>query len=429
MVVTEGGNRHTGGRSGLRSPPMDFDETPEEAAFRAEVRAFLDARAPRPQADDVPDESSLWITDHDQEVRYVQRCRDWQATKYDLGWAGITWPKEYGGRGGTGIQDGIFHEEEAGYISASGVFSVGIGMAGPTIIAHGTDQQKERYLPPTLRGEEIWCQLFSEPNAGSDLGGLRTSAVRDGDEWVVNGQKVWTSGAHYSDWGILLTRSDPDAPKHRGITYFLVDMRTPGIEVRPLRQITGAAHFNEVFLEDVRIPHENIIGEVNAGWGPMMTTLSNERALIGGAVGRGSYTDVVQLARDRGLSRDRRVRQELARCYTRGRLLEFLGYRVRTAASKGVQPGPESSVMKLMVSQHLAAKGDLVVELCGPGGMLAGSDAPDDGRWQMDFLGQWGARIGGGTDEVQRNTIGEKVLRLPPEPRVDKGVPFRDIPG
>ena len=204
---------------------MDFDETPEEAAFRAEVRPFLEANAPARQVDDVPDENSLWITDHDAEQRYVQRCQQWQARKYDLGWAGITWPKEYGGRGGTGIQDGIFHEEEARYISASGVFSIGIGMAGPTLIAHGTDAQKKRFLPPTLRGEEIWCQLFSEPNAGSDLGGLRTSAVRDGDEWIVNGQKVWTSGAHYSDWGILLTRTDPDAPKHRGITYFLVDMR------------------------------------------------------------------------------------------------------------------------------------------------------------------------------------------------------------
>ena len=240
---------------------MDFDETPEVGAFRAEARAFLDAHAPAAAADDVRDEASLFITDHAQENRYVQRCRDWQRVKYEQGWAGITWPKEYGGRSGSGIQDGIFHEEEARHISASGVFAVGIGMAGPTIIAHGTDAQKERYLPPMLRGDEVWCQLFSEPNAGSDLGGLRTTAVRDGDEWIVNGQKVWTSGAHYSDWGILLTRTDPDAPKHRGITYFLVDMRTPGIDVRPLRQITGAAHFNEVFLEDVRIPHENIIGE------------------------------------------------------------------------------------------------------------------------------------------------------------------------
>jgi alkylation response protein AidB-like acyl-CoA dehydrogenase len=407
---------------------VDFDETPEEGAFRAEARAFLDAHAPVAAADDVRDEASLFITDHAQEDRYVQKCRDWQRVKYEQGWAGITWPKEYGGRGGSGIQDGIFHEEEARHISASGVFAVGIGMAGPTIIAHGTDAQKERYLPPMLRGDEVWCQLFSEPNAGSDLGGLRTTAVRDGDEWIVNGQKVWTSGAHYSDWGILLTRTDPDAPKHRGITYFVVDMRTPGIDVRPLRQITGAAHFNEVFLEDVRIPHENIIGEINAGWGPMMTTLSNERALIGGGMGRDTFPDFVDLARRTGADRDPVMRQELARCHIRGELMKYLGYRVRTAVAQGKVPGPESSILKLMVSTHLGANGDLVLALCGAGGMLAASDAPDAGRWQMEFLGQWGARIGGGTDDIQRNTIGEKVLGLPPEPRVDKGVPFRDIP-
>ncbi|HEV8299092.1 MAG TPA: acyl-CoA dehydrogenase family protein, partial [Acidimicrobiales bacterium] len=304
---------------------MDFDETPEEAAFRAEVRAFLGAHAPR--ADDTRDENSIYITDHDREARYVQRCRDWQRVKFEQGWAGITWPKEYGGRGGNGIQDGILREEEAKVISASGVFAVGIGMAGPTIIVHGTEAQKQRFLPPMLRGDEIWCQLFSEPGAGSDLGGLRTSAVRDGDEWVVNGQKVWNSGAHYSDWGILLTRTDPDAPKHRGITYFLVDMRTRGIDVRPLKQITGASHFNEVFLNDVRIPHVNVLGEVNAGWGPMMTTLANERTLIGGAGNRGGFAQLADLARRTGGATDPVLRQRLAQAYTRGELLKYLGYR------------------------------------------------------------------------------------------------------
>jgi alkylation response protein AidB-like acyl-CoA dehydrogenase len=245
---------------------------------------------------------------------------------------------------------------------------------------------------------------------------------------VVNGQKVWTSGAQYSHWGILLTRTDPDAPKHRGITYFLVDMRTPGIEVRPLRQITGASHFNEVFLQDVRIPHANVVGTVNGGWGPMMTTLSNERAHIGGSFGGGGFGDIVALAKRRGVDREPSVRQDLARSYTRGKLLEYLGYRVRTAVTQGRQPGPESSVMKLLVSQHLATNGDLVLSLNGAAGMLSGHDALDDGRWQLDFLGQWGARLGGGTDNIQRNTIGEKVLALPPEPRVDKGIPFRDIP-
>ena len=407
---------------------MDFDETPDEAAFRAEVKAFLDEHVPALRSNE-RDQNSIFITDHDKEQAHVQRCRDWQRVKFDHGWAGITWPKAYGGRGGTSIQDGIFKQEEAKVIAASGVFAVGIGMAGPMLIGHGTDEQKERYLRPMLRGEEVWCQLFSEPGAGSDLGGLRTMAVRDGDEWIVNGQKVWTSGAHYSDWAILLTRTDTSAPKHRGITYFLVDMRTAGIDVRPLRQITGAAHFNEVFLSDVRIPHENIVGEINAGWGPMMTTLSNERTLIGGGQGRTGIEDLISLARDTGTDDDAVIRQELAKAYTRMQIQKYLGYRVRTAALRGEQPGPESSVMKLAVSLHLHEIGNLVMAMEQAAGMLSGVSAIDDGRWQMEFLGQFGARIGGGTDQIQRNTIGEKVLRLPPEPRVDKGIPFRDIPG
>jgi alkylation response protein AidB-like acyl-CoA dehydrogenase len=307
------------------------------------------------------------------------------------------------------------------------VFAVGIGMAGPTIIAHGTDAQKDRFLKPMLRGEEVWCQLFSEPNAGSDLGGLSTSAVRDGDEWVVNGQKVWNSGAHYSDWGILLTRTNLDAPKHRGITYFLVDMRTPGIEARPLRQITGAAHFNEVFLDDVRIPHENVLGEVDGGWGPMMTTLANERTLIGSSP-RNAFPATIALARRMGVADDPMTRQLMAQSYIRMEILKYLGYRVRTAATKGVPPGPESSVIKLFLSQHLSFESDMLMAMLGPHATLWDTDAPDAGKWQMDFLGQWNPKIGGGTDQIQRNTIGEKVLALPSEPRVDKGIPFREIP-
>ncbi len=407
---------------------MDFDETPQEAAFRAECVEWLDANVP-PDGGGPRGQTAMTITDPEVESAYVARCKAWQRTKYDGGWGSITWPVEYGGRGLDGIQDGIFKEEEARRMSDTGVFAVGIGMAGPTIIAHGTDPQKERFLPTMLKGEEVWCQLFSEPAAGSDLGGLRTTAVRDGDEWVINGQKVWTSGAQYSDWGILLTRTDPDQPKHRGITYFLVDMRTPGIEVRPLVQITGAAHFNEVFLSDVRIPHENVLGEVNAGWGPIMTTLANERALIGGSSGRSSFGDMVGLARATGADRDPIMRQELARAYTRMEVLKYQGYRVRTAASRGEQPGPESATMKLAVSLHYGRTGDLVMALNGAAGMLSEHSARDDGRWQYEFLGQWASRIGGGTDNIQRNTIGEKVLGLPPDIRVDKGVAFRDIPG
>lgn len=411
---------------------MDFDDSAQELEFRAKAVAFLEEFAPQVNGLDgsssLDDSSSMYIGSPEEELRYVLRCRAWQRLKYDHGWAGLTWPKEFGGQGLTGILDGIFKEEEDKRISASGVFSVGIGMTGPTIIAHGTQSQQDYYLPRMLQGEDIWCQLFSEPGAGSDLGGLRTLAVRDGDEWLVNGQKVWTSGAQNSDWGILLTRTDPEAVKHRGITYFLVDMKTPGIEIRPLVQITGVAHFNEVFLTDVRIPHENILGEVNAGWAPIMTTLANERTLIGGGGGRVAAQDLVKLARHMGLADDPVVRQTIAKVATQMELLKYLGYRTRTAASKGQAPGPESSIMKLSISLLSYDVGNLVLEMCGANGMLAGDDGIDGGRWVQDFLSQWGVRIGGGTDNIQRNTIGEKVLGLPSEHRVDKGIPFKDIP-
>jgi alkylation response protein AidB-like acyl-CoA dehydrogenase len=404
---------------------MDFDETPAEIAFRAEARAWLETHAPAFATGDGP--VSVYITDPEDERRHLAACRAWQAHKYDHGWAGITWPTQYGGRGGTPTEDAIFRAEEARFLSAWGVFAVGIGMAGPTLMAHGSEDQKQRFLQPMLRGDEVWCQLFSEPNAGSDLGGLATSAVRDGDEWVVNGQKVWNSGAHYSDWGILLTRTNLDAPKNRGITYFLVDMRTPGIETRPLRQITGAAHFNEVFLTDVRIPHANVLGDVDGGWGPMMTTLANERNLIGSA-SRSPFPGSVELARRMGLADDPTTRQRLAQSFVRHEILKYLGYRLKTAAAKGIAPGPESSILKLYVSQHLSAEADMLMARLGPHATLWAGDAPDDGSWQMDFLGQWNPKIGGGTDQIQRNTIGDKVLGLPPEPRVDKGIPFRSIP-
>ncbi len=407
---------------------MNFDDTPEEAAYRAEVRSFLGAHA-RPKGDDsLAGSFYASVPSEEAERAHVAECQEWQRVKYDNGWAGITWPKEYGGRGGTAVQQGIFNQEEARYEVSAGVFSVGIGMAGPTIIAHGTEAQKQRYLDPMLRGEEVWCQLFSEPNAGSDLAGLRTTAVRDGDEWVVNGQKVWNSGAHYSHWGILLTRTDIDAPKHRGITYFLVDMRTPGIEVRPLKQITGAAHFNEVFLTDVRIPHENLLGAPNAGWGPILTTLANERTLIGGSQSQVSIHDFADLARHFGAIDDPVVRQELARQHTYLETIRYMGYRVQTAASKGVAPGPESSVLKLAATRRITHAGSLAMTISGAAGMLAEADAFMSGFWQQQFLNQWMSKIGGGTDQVQRNIVGENVLGLPSEPRVDKNVAFRDIP-
>jgi alkylation response protein AidB-like acyl-CoA dehydrogenase len=270
----------------------------------------------------------------------------------------------------------------------------------------------------------VWCQLFSEPSAGSDLASLSTRAEVDGDEWVVNGQKVWTSGAHYSDFGILLTRTDLDVPKHRGITYFLVDMRTPGIDIRPLRQMTGTSHFSEVFLTDVRIPKENILGEVNGGWGVAMTTLANERMLIGEGASKLEYSDVQALVGDR--IADPILRQRLADAFIRFEILRYLSMRMRTAASQGKMPGPEVSVMKLFYAGHLKKTSDLALALQGPAGMLAGADAPAAGAWQQQFLNAPAMRIAGGSDEIQRKIIGERVLGLPSEPRVDKDVPFRD---
>ncbi|HUF99814.1 MAG TPA: acyl-CoA dehydrogenase family protein [Ilumatobacter sp.] len=405
---------------------MDFDDTPEEAAYRAEARSWLerhaqpltDAPRPRPGMSDAFSEA--------EKVKVI-KAKAWQATLADHGWAGITWPTEYGGRGGTSLQQRVFLQEQAKFDVPAGVFAQSIGMAGPTIIAHGTPEQKERFLRPMLRGDELWCQLFSEPGAGSDLAGLTTKAVRDGDEFMVSGQKVWTSSAHYSDWGILLARTDFDAPKHRGITYFLVDMKTPGIDIRPIKQITGTAHFNEVFLTDVRIPADGVVGTVNNGWGPAMTTLTAERTLIAGNT-NDTFADLVRLARRFERLGEPTVRQELADTYIRLNILKYLGWRSQTRLSHGKPPGPESSVAKLGYSAHLERLGNLGVAISGASGMLLPTDDEEVHAWGQQLLGQWSARIGGGTDQVQRNIMGERVLGLPGDIRVDKNVAFSDLP-
>ena len=273
---------------------MDFDDTPEESVFRAEVKAWLIQRA-RPRGEALTAQRAHHDPDPEADARHVAACKHWQLALYEGGWAGITWPNEYGGRGGTSMQQTIFNQEQSRFDVSVGAFAVAIGMVGPTLIAWGNDEQKRDHLDAMLRGDRVWCQLFSEPGAGSDLAGLATRAVRDGDEWVVNGQKVWTTGAHHSDYAILLARTDPDQPKHQGITYFIVDMSTPGIEVRPLRQINGVAHFNEVFLTDVRIPVANVVGPVGGGWSVAQATLLSERALIGGGGGL-RFADLEQLA-------------------------------------------------------------------------------------------------------------------------------------
>ncbi len=293
-----------------------------------------------------------------------------------------------------------------------GTFMVGMAMTRPTIETHGTDEQKARFLPPLMRGDEIWCQLFSEPGAGSDLAGLTCRAERDGDEWIINGQKVWTSGAQHSDWGILMARTDFDVPKHRGITYFLFPMHQDGVEVRPLKQINGASHFNEVFLTDARVPNDNILGGLNNGWAVAMTTLANERAAIGGGSGRGSVFDqLLDTARKHGRTDDPVVRQQLAEAYTRTELIKWTGERGGLAVM----------TLKLAFAQHNKALGELALALQGPAGTVKND-------WTDSFLSAPSIRIAGGSDEVQRNVLGERVLGLPPEPRPDKAAPFKDLP-
>jgi alkylation response protein AidB-like acyl-CoA dehydrogenase len=405
------------------------EDSPEEAAFRAEARAFFESiSARRTDADETGNYFAMADNDPETHARHVARNKQWQQALADAGWAGITVPTEYGGRGGERWQERIFRQEQARFTVDTGLFAVSIGMVVPTILAHGTEEQKQRFVPPMLRGEEIWCQLFSEPGAGSDLAGLTTRAVRDGDEFVVNGQKVWNSGAHHADFGALIARTNVDVPKHRGITYFLVDMRSPGVDVRPLRQATGVAHFNEVFLTDVRIPAANVLGAVDGGWTVAQTMLMNERNMIGsGGMGIG-FGDYLRMARELDVTDDFAIRQGLAACFVRSEIIKYLGARAQAAIRAGKQPGPETSVVKLNASLHSAANGDLGLQIQGAGGMLAGDDAFRRGMFQQLFVGQWGMRLGGGTEQIQRNVIGERVLGLPGEPRPDKTLPFSEIP-
>jgi alkylation response protein AidB-like acyl-CoA dehydrogenase len=408
---------------------MDFEDTPQEAAFRSEARAWLDAHATRLGPDEKPDVSLGEEATRD----VVQRAKDWQATKADGGWACITWPVEYGGRGATPIQSVIWNQEEARYRTPPNIFTIGQGMLGPTIMAHGTQAQKDRYIQKMLRGEEIWCQMFSEPAAGSDLAGLRTRAVRDGDDWIVNGQKIWTTGAQFCDFGMLLTRTDPNATKHAGITYFIVDMRSPGIEIRPIRQINGGTGFNEVFFSDVRIPDSNRVGAVNDGWRGAITTLMNERAAIGGGGGGLGFAELLSTVRstphgDGNALDDPAVRQRLADFYVRSTGLTYTTYRTLTALSRGQTPGPESSIGKLVgapLRQEMAA---FALEVLGSAGTITSGDESDGGAWQRAYLTTPGLRLAGGTDEILRNIIAERVLGLPAEIRVDKNVAFAQIP-
>jgi alkylation response protein AidB-like acyl-CoA dehydrogenase len=405
---------------------VDLDDTPAEAELRREARQWLEANAvPKGSADDFS--SGIWSGDHSEDV-YVERCRAWQATLARGGWAGITWPREYGGRGGRPIDSVIFNQEQSRHGVSNGAFAIALGMVGPTILAHGTEAQKRRFLPPMLRGEEIWCQLFSEPGAGSDLASVGTRARRDGDEWVVDGQKVWTSSPHRAQWGILLARTDPDAPKHRGITYFLLDMAVAGIEIRPLRQMTGDAHFSEVFLDGVRLPDDAVLGEVGEGWRVAQTTLASERSTIAGGSGGADPPGLIELARLHGRAGDACTRQAIVEAHMRSELLRFLRYRAQTALSQGRRPGPETSVMKLAHARFMQQMTETAIRVQGATGMLHDPALLHrNGVWHTRFLHSPSLRIAGGSDQIQANIIGERVLGLPPEPRLDRDIPFREL--
>ena len=407
---------------------MNFSDTPDEARFRAEARAWLDANAARRLPGDPPPD----VFGEQVDATSLGEARVWQRCKAEGGWACLTWPAAYGGRDATPMEAVIWAQEEARYRTPPNVFSVGVGFCGPTILAHGTDAQRERWIPPLVRGEEIWCQLFSEPSAGSDLAGLRSTAVRDGDDWIVNGQKIWTTAAQIADWAILLARSDATLSKHAGLTFFVVDARSPGIEIRPITQINGGRGFNEVFLNDVRIPDANRISEVGNGWAVAMTTLMHERASVPPEAGF-DVDELVALSRStfvdgRPAIENAAVRQRLAEFSTRARAVALTGTRILSALSQGRSPGPEASLGKLVggtLGQEIAAFAmDLQAEL---GASQDPAASPQAAEWQERYLAIPTMRLAGGTDEILRNVIAERVLGLPPEIRIDKGVPFRDL--
>ncbi len=406
---------------------MDFEDTPDEAAFRAEARAFLEANAERRKPGEVEG-----YRRGQEEPGAIEAAQAFQAKKHAAGFAGIAWPTEWGGRGGTPIQQVIYSQEEAKYKVLSNVFGIGLAMAIPTICTWSTPEHRARFAPPALRGEEIWCQLFSEPSGGSDLAQLRTRAERDGDGWIVNGQKIWTSGAHYCRFGILVARTDPNVPKHAGLTFFVLDMQTPGVEIRPIRQMSGSSHFNEVFFTNVRIPDTMRVGEVGKGWRVALTTLMNERYGMREAPGP-DFAEVFELARaieleDGPALENAAVQERLAEWYVRTQGLRFTKYRTMTALSRGQTPGPESSITKLVAANKLQEIAAYGLDLLGMDGVAMGKDQPIGGLFEEALLYSPALRIAGGTDEILRNIIAERVLGLPQDPRVDKDIPYRDVP-
>lgn len=405
---------------------MDFADTPTEAEFRAEVRAWLTANAERREPGMVF--KSKYGSDD-----LVDQAKVWQAKKHEAGFSGITMPKKFGGRGGSAMEQVIYNQEEAEFVAPRGVYEIGLGMCIPTMLTYATKAQKSRYAPPALKGEEIWCQLFSEPSAGSDVAGLRTRSTRDGDDWVINGQKIWTSGAHFCDYGIIVTRSDPNAPKHKGLTFFFLDMKSPGIEVKRIKQISGTSNFNEVFFTDVRVPDSQRLGKVGEGWRVSITTLMNERLAVG-QVPAPDFEEIFQLSRileleDGPAINNAQVRENLAKWYVEMQGLKLTKFRTISALSQGETPGPESSITKVVSASKRQEIAMFGVDMMESGGVII-DDAmqPMQGMFQEAALSSAGSRIAGGTDEILRNIIAERVLGLPQDIRVDKEVAFSDVP-
>ncbi len=412
----------TGGNG--RGTEGDAEVGPEQ--FEADARAFLEANASRR-----PEEAFVWGVGSQSVSLFPERtpaqdaadlavARAWAQQVFDAGFGWISGPPAYGGRGLPRDYQRLYGAVAAEYATPSmSAYGIGLGMVAPTILAHATEEVKQAYLQRMYRGDIVGCQLFSEPGSGSDLASLQTRAVRDGDEWIVNGQKVWTSGAQFSDIGEIICRTDPDAPKHRGLTGFVVDMHAPGVEVRPLRQMTGGASFNEVFFSDVRIPDSHRLGDVNGGWTVALTTLMNERAAIGGSGGGGvglpTTTRLIELTRALGRSQDPLIRQQLAEVIINERVARYTNLRAMATLAVGQLPGPELSLSKLSLTANMVRTCDLLSSALGPA-LIADSGAWGTYAWSEFVLGVPGMRIAGGSDEVLRNILGERVLGLPKEP-------------
>ena len=401
---------------------MDFKDNPEQASFRKNCREWLEKNA----------KLKIGVEKNEfANIDFLQSAKDWQKKKYDAGWAMLHWPREYGGIAASAIERIIWSEEESKFDVPRGIFEIGLGMCGPVMMEYATEDQKARYLPPMAEGKEIWCQLFSEPSAGSDVAGLRSKAVQDGDNWIINGQKVWTSGAHFCDYGILVVRHDPSLAKHKGMTFFFVDMKSKGIDVKPIKQITGGSSFNEVYFNDVVIPDSQRLGEIGDGWKVAITTLMNERLAVGDANG----ADVEEAFRwakgqdDSGelLITNKSVRSSIADWYCEANGLKNTKLRTMSALSKGETPGPEASITKIVSANKLQDIGNFGMDSLDMSGMLKTENAEIQ-SFQNAWLGAPGLRIAGGTDEILKNIIAERVLGLPQDARADKGIPYKDIP-